>query len=629
MTPFRRFAARTVLGLLVASLPWTTITAQNAADDEGLTRLTQFAEFGEPVYPEGFTHFDYVNLDAPEGGHVRLAAYGTFERINPIPLGPAWPQGLGLLYDSLMTGSGDELAAYYPSIAKSVSVPDDVSFAIFELDSRARWHDGEPITADDFVFSLEVIKEHARPLLREFWRNLEAATALPDGRLRIDFATTDNWKTLGLAASLGPQPRHFYEANDLDPGAISTEPEVYEGPYRIERVDIGRSITYRRVDDYWAADLPVNRGQNNFERITYVYFRDLDVAFEAFKSGDISFWSENEARRWATGYDLPQVRDGRIVRDETIPLNNPRGFAGLVINTRRPPFDDVRVREALGLLFDFEWTQTNILYGLYERARSYFPNSDYGTRDVSLPTAEELAILEPFRDRIPEDVFTEPFEVNVTDGSGRIRGELRRAWQLFAEAGWVVEEGQLRSEADGSVMRLQIVTSTQAALRYIEPYVTNLRRAGIDASVRVVDTAQYQRLTDDFDYDMVAIGANFFPPPNEELNTYYSSAAADERGSGNWAGVKDPVVDELLAELVDVRGRSNADLERLKAITRALDRVLLRGHYVVHTFYSARNRLAYWNYLKHPEVAPVYGTGFPPTWWYDATTAPPETGDGR
>lgn len=603
-----------ILALIAAALVLPTPSAV-VANEPQLTRLTQFAEFGEPTYPPDFQHFDYVNVDAPKGGHVRIAAYGTFERINPIPLGPAWPQGLGLLYDSLMTGSGDELAAYYPLIAKSVEVPDDVSFAVFELDPRARWHDGEPITADDFVFALDIIKEHARPLLREFWRNLESAQALEPHRLRIDFATKNNWKTLGLAASLGPQPRHFYEANDLDPSAINTEPEVYEGAYRIESVDLGRSITYKRVEDYWAADLPVNRGLHNFDRVTFVYFRDLDVAFEAFKSGDIDFWSESEARRWATGYDIPQVRDGRIVRDESILINTPRGFAGLVFNARRAPFDDVRVREALALLFDFEWTQANILYGLNVRAKSYFPNSDYGTRDFPLPTDEELAVLEPFRSQLPTVVFEEPFEVNVTDGSGRIRSELRRAWAILEEAGWVIEDGRLMR--DGQQMRLEIVTATQAALRFIEPYVTNLRRAGIDASARVVDTAQYERLTDTFDYDMISIGANFFPPPNEELRTYFTSDAATEEGSANWAGIQDPVVDALIDAIVAVDGRSEADLERLKATTRALDRVLLRGHYIVPTFYSDRNRLAYWNHLEHPTEPPFYGTGFPDTWWYD------------
>lgn len=610
-----------LLGLTVATLTVFAGPGIAEADDApALTTLTTFAEFGEPKYPPDFEHFDYVDPDAPKGGHLRLSAYGTFERINPIPLGPDWPQGLGLIYDSLMTGSGDELSSYYPLIAKSMEIPDDASFAIFNLDERARWHDGQPITADDFVFALEVIKQHARPLLREFWKNLESAEALDDHRLRINFATRNNWKTVGLAAGLGPQPRHFFEETGRSPGAISTEPEVYEGAYRIKSVDIGRSITYERVPDYWAADLPVNRGQNNFDLITYEYFRDLDVAFEAFKSGQIDYWSENQAQRWATGYDITPVRNGNIIRDESIPVNTPRGFAGIVFNTRRAPFDDVNVRQGIARLFDFEWLNRNIFYGQYERARSYFPNSDYGTRDFPLPDEAEIAILEPFRDQLPEEVFTTAFDPGETDGSGRIRAELREAFGHFARSGWEIQNGQLRHAETGRRMSVEIITTLASSLRFLEPFVENLRRAGIDASTRVVDTAQYQRLTDNFDYDMISIGANFFPPPNEELWTYFGSEARDEIGSANWAGIADPVVDALLERIVAIDGRDDASLERLKSTTRALDRVLLQGHYIVHSYYTGTNRFAYWNLFGRPEQHPFYGTGFPSSWWWEPDT---------
>jgi microcin C transport system substrate-binding protein len=598
------------LACMVAVLTTTSARAQQ------LTRLTQFAEFGETQYQPGFPHFDYVNPDAPVGGGVRLAAYGTFERINPIPVGPTWPEGLGLIYDSLMTSSEDELASYYPLIAESVEVPDDVAFAIFNLNPKARWHDGHPITAGDFVYAVEVIKQHARPLLREFWRNIESAEALGDHRLKLNFLTRNNWKTLGLAAGLGPQPKHFFEATGRDPGKVSTEPEVYEGAYEIERIEIGRSITYKRVDDYWGKDLPVNIGRNRFDRITYVYFRDLDVAFEAFKAGDIDFWNENEARRWATGYDTPQVRDGLIIRDDTIPINTPRGFAGIVFNTRRPPLDDERVRAALSELFDFEWLQQNIFYGLYDRARSWFPNSDYGVRDFPLPTPEELAILEPFRAQLPEAVFTTAFSPSKTDGTGRIREQLRTAWRLLKQAGWEIQDGKLRNAQTGQPMQLEIVTALASSLRFLEPFGKNLERAGVEASVRMVDTAQYERLTDTFDFDMISIGANFFPPPNEELRTYFSSAAAAEEQSANWAGIRSPVVDQLLEEIVAVKGRSAADLEKLKSTTRALDRVLLWNHYIIPTYYADKNRFAYWDLFGRPKRAPTYGTGFPSSWWW-------------
>lgn len=585
-----------------------------------LTKLTSFAEFGEPNYPADFQHFDYVNPDAPQGGEVRLSAYGTFERLDTIALGPAWAEGIGLTGDSLMAGSADELGAYYPSIAQSVEVPDDVSFAIFNIHPDARWQDGEPIVADDFVFALDAIQDHARPLVREFYKVIVSAEALEPKRLRVEFSTTGNWKTLGLAASLSPLPKHFYDATGRDISKPSLEPAVYEGPYTIEKLDPGRSITYKRVEDYWAKDLPVNRGAANFDRITYVYFRDLDVAFEAFKSGDFDFWSENRAQRWVTGYDFPAVEQGTVVRDDTVDINSPRGFAGFLFNTRRPQLSDARVREALSKLFDFEWTQKNIFYGLYERAKSYFPNSDYGTRDFPLPDGEELAILERYRGRIPDAVFTEPFDPGETDGSGRIRHQQRDAVALLAEAGWTQQGGKLVN-AQGRQMSIEFVIQDDSVLRVVQPFINNVRRIGVDARVRRVDSAQYERVTDDFAYDMLMIGANFFPPPGDELRTYFQSEATDEIGSGNWAGVKDPVVDELLDEISAMPRRTDEDLETLKAYTRALDRVLLQGHYIIHTYYSAKERFAYWDLFGRPEREPFYGVGFPGTWWWEPEEA--------
>ena len=587
-------------------------TGESAA----LRTLTQFAEFGEPDYPEGFEHFNYVNPEAPKGGEIRLSAFGTFVRLDTIVLGPGWPQGIGLTGDTLMTGSSDELDAYYPSIATSVEVPEDVSFAIFNIDPRARWHDGEPITAGDFVFAVDHIQEHGRPLLRDFWKVIASAEALDDHRLKVTFTTKGNWKTLGLAASLSPMPVHFIEAEGIDVTKPTLKPMLSEGAYEIEKVDAGRSITYRRIDDYWAADLPVNRGINNFDRITYVYFRDLDVAFEAFKAGDFDLWAENKAQRWVSGYDFDAVKKGLVIRDEESEIATPRGFAGIVMNTRRPQLADVHVRQGLAELFDFEWIQKNIFYGLYDRARSWFPNSDYGTRDFPLPEGQELAILERYRGRIPDSVFTEPFEPSKTDGSGRIRRELRRAQELFAEAGYEVKGGRLVDAATGRQLSLEIAFVQEDTLRYIQPYIENLKKAGIDARARQVDSAQYERLTDTYDYDMLVIGANFFPPPGEELRTYFQSSAADEDGTGNWAGIKDPVIDELLNEIADMPRRTEEDLERLKATTRALDRILLAGHYIVPTYYARRDRFAYWNLFGMPDERPVYGTGAPGTWWW-------------
>ncbi len=613
MTNTQRYAAPAlaIAALLFLALP--------APATEQLAVYTSFAEFGEPKYQEGFTHFDYVNPDAPKGGAIRLSAFGTFERLDTIRLGGSWAAGIGLTSDSLMTGSADELASYYPSIAESVAVPDDLSYAVFTINPAARYHDGHPITAEDFVFAFDHMQENGRPLLKQFFQEIVSATAVSEREVRYDFATTDSWKVVGLAAGMSPEPKHFWEESGRDINESYLEPALDHGEYRIVDVDPGRSITYERVEDYWAADLPTKVGQSNFDRITYVYFRDDDVMFEAFMGGDYDFRSENSSRRWATLYqDTEQVESGKVVVT-TMPDNMPRGFVGFVFNTRLEKFQDIRVREALGYLFDFEWTRENVMYGSYERSRSYFNNSDYGISDFPIPEGPELAFLEPFRGQVSESVFTTPFTVPETDGSGRIRSQMRTALRLLGEAGWEVRESVLTNTATGAPLEIEFLLRSDALLRVIQPYVNNLKRAGINAEVRIVDTAQYERRTDDFDYDIIYIGANFFPPPGAELRTYFDSAMADERGSANWPGIDNPVVDALLLEVI--KAGETGDLELLKAANRALDRVLLWNHYIIPSYFNREFRIAYWDRFGRPEQPPRYGIGFPGSWWFDEERA--------
>lgn len=611
------------LFVLIASVAGWSAAAQEVdqaeldANIEGLTVLRSFAEFGEPLYPDDFEYFNYVNPDAPKGGSIRLSAFGTYERLDTITLGGRWPGSIGLVYDTLFTGSGDELSSYYPLIAEYVAVPDDLSYAVFTIHPEARYHDGAPIVAGDFVFALSIIQENARPLVREAFSDLVSATALNDRQIRFDFATVNDYRSLGLASGFSPWPEHWWNASGRDPSESYQEPILYSGPYDIESLDPGRSITYRLVEDYWAADLPVNRGQNNFDQISYIYFRDINVMFEAFLGGEFDFWAENEARRWATGYDVSVVNNGDVVRDETIAVNTPRGYVGFVFNTRRPIFSDIRVREAITQLWDYEWARTNVHYGQYRRARSYFPNSDYGTESFPMPTELELEILEPLADQIPESIFTEPFVLPQTDGSGRIRQQLRDALELLREAGWEVENGTLRNVESGQPFRFQFLLRSDTLLRLVEPFVANLQRAGIEADIRTVDTAQYERLTDDFDFDVIYVAANFFPPPGSEMRTYFEAAAAEEIGSANWPGITDPVVDTLLDRITTDRD----SMERLEAVTRALDRVLLRGYYIIPTYINDVYRLAYWNFFGQPETHPIYSVGFPGTWWYDDEAA--------
>lgn len=573
--------------------------------EEKITKTWAIAEFGEPLYKDGIEHWPYVNPDAPKGGKIILGAYGTFDSLNTYILKGDWAAGIGLIADSLMVGSDDELSSAYGLIAETVEYPDDKSWIIFNLRPQARYHDGSPITADDFVFGFNVIREHGRPFLQSFYEEIESVEALETHRLKVSFKTRDNMKPLLKAAGLQPEPKHYWQDRDITKTYL--EPPLSSGPYRIADIDPGRSITYQRVPDYWAKDLPVNRGTNNFEIIRYEYYRDLDVMFEAFRAGELDFRAENSSKRWATGYDIPQVADGQIIK-RTHPDNTPRGIQAFFFNLRRPQFADVRVRQGISYLYDFETLRRTVMYDQYVRIDSFFPGSDFGASGP--PTAEEIAVLEPYREQLPAEIFSKPFELPQTDGRGNIRNNLRQALQLFKAAGWGLEDGKLVK--DGQQMKIEFLLRDPNFERNTAPYVANLQRAGIDASIRIVDTAQYRVRLDDFDFDMTTVFLNFFPPPGPELRSYYGSAAADIRGSANMAGIKNPVVDELIEKIVNAK-----DLEMLKLYNRAMDRVLLWNHYVVPQYRNDVYRLAYWNRFAFPQRSPKYGTGFPGSWWLD------------
>ncbi len=586
------------------------LTAAVKAEDHDITRTWALAEFGQPLYQDGIDHWPYANPDAPKGGSIVLGAFGSFDSLNTYVLRGTWAAGIGLTSDSLMVGSSDELASVYGLIAESVEYPADKSWIIFNLRPEARYHDGTPIVAADFEFSFNVIREHGRPFLQSFYEEVASVEVLDDHRLKFRFTTRDTMKPLIKVASLAPEPRHYWAERDISRTFL--EPPLSSGPYRIASLDAGRSITYERVEDYWAADLPVNRGLHNFARIRYDYYRDMEVMFEAFKAGEIDYRMENSARRWATGYNLPQVDRGQIII-ETLPDHAPQGIQAFFFNLRRSQFDDVRTREALGLLFDFEAIQRTVLHGQYVRTNSYFPNSDFGVGGQP-PSEEELAILEPFREQLPAEVFTDAFEPPRTDGSGQIRDQMRQALQLLGEAGWQLQDGRLLR--NGRQMAIEFLIVSADSERVIAPFISNLRRIGVNASIRQVDSAQYERRIDERDFDIITVRLNFFPPPGPELRSYYGSMAADVEGSANMAGIQHPVVDALIEQIIHAQ-----DLDTLKATSRALDRVLLWQHYVIPQFYNDAFRIAYWNRFDRPDTLPRYGTGFPTTWWLDSDKA--------
>ncbi len=588
----------TALLALAVALPQAIVA-------EEITKTWAMAEFGEPLYNDGFEHWPYANPDAPKGGSLVLGAYGSFDSLNSYILKGEYPRSIGLVGDSLMADSADELSSAYGLIAETAEYPADKSWVIFNLRPEARFSDGTAITAQDFEFAFDTTLTHGRPFLKTFYDEVEGVEVLSDHKLKFTFTTTDSMKPLMRVAGISPLSVEYWSDKDISKTYLDPSPS--SGPYKIASLEAGRSITYERVEDYWGKDLEVNKGMNNFDKIRYDYYRDLEVMVEAFKAGQIDYRAENSSKRWATAYKIDQVENGQIVL-ATPPDNQPQGIQAFMLNSRRAPFDDQRVRKALNLLYDFEATKRTILYNQYERINSYFPNSEYGANGT--PTPEEIAVLEPYRDQLPPEVFTDAYISPVTDGSGRNRAQVREAIKLFKEAGWNLSDGKLMK--DGEQMKVEILLRSAGDERVHAIWVQNMKKAGIAADFRVVDSSQYEVRTDDFDFDVVSVRFNFFPPPGSELRSYYGSEAADERGTGNYMGIKNEVADALIEEIV-----AAPTLEQLQVITRALDRVLLWNDYAITQFYNSTFRLAYWNRFAQPETMPKYGTGFLSTWWID------------
>jgi microcin C transport system substrate-binding protein len=588
-----------------AAAGWLLIGAAWAQDTRPVHAI---AMHGTPKYGADFAHFDYVNPDAPKGGTLRLAESGTFDSFNPfIPKGNA---GVGNSFETLLTSSADEPFTEYGLIAESLEFPEDRSWVIFNLRPQARWHDGEPITAEDVVWSLEMLKTKGQPFYRFYYGGVAGAEQLGQRRVKFTFSEKGNRELPLIVGQMPVLPKRYWQERDFE--RTTLEPPLGSGPYRIVDFEPGRYIVSERVKDYWGEHLPVNVGQNNFDRIRYDYYRDDTVIRQALKAGEIDFREENQAKAWALDYDVPAVRKGWI-KKEAVRHQRPAGMQGFVMNTRRLLFKDPRVRRALAYAFDFEWTNKNLFFGQYARTQSYFANSELAA--TGLPRGEELEILERYRGQISDAVFTTPYDAPGTDGSGWPRANLRRAFELLESAGWKVRDLKLANAATGEPFRFEILLVSPAFERIVLPYARNLKRLGIDVRVRLVDQSQYINRLRSFDFDMFVSGWGQSESPGNEQRSFWSAAAADSPAARNYAGISDPVIDELIELVIKA-----PDREALVARTRALDRVLLQGHYVVPNWHSRSQRLLYWDKFSRPETTTKNGTSID-YWWFDEAKA--------
>lgn len=569
--------------------------------------------FGDLKYGPDFRHFDYVNARAPKGGELRLTGIGTFDSFNAFIVKGQPAAGLNLIYDTLMEPSLDEPSAEYGLVAQSISYPEDFSSVTFKLRTGARFQDGKPITPEDVIWSLETLKKH-HPFYNAYYRNIAKAEKVAPDEVRFLFSVKGNRELPQIAGQLPVLPKHYWMGKDgsgrtRDVSQTTLEAPIGSGPYRIAKVAAGRTIVYERVRDYWAKDLPVKIGTNNFDRIRFDYYGDPTIALQAFKADQVDFRVESSAKNWATAYDFPAIKDRRVMREE-IRTRQPDGMQAFAFNLRREMFRDPRVREAFNWAFDFEWQNKTIFSGQYTRSDSYFSNSELASSDV--PRGRELEMLAPFRDQLPADLFTTPYANPKTDGSGNNRANLRKGAELLDAAGWkIVDRHRMK---DGKKLAVEFLLADPQFERIVGPYKQSLEKLGIEVKLRAVDTAQYQNRVDNRDFDIIVQSFGQSLSPGNEQREYWGCEAAGQIGSRNVIGICDPVVEKLVDRVIFATSR-----EELVAATHALDRVLLWRHYVVPQWYVPYERVAYWARLAHPRDMPAYSIGFPDIWWYDAS----------
>lgn len=597
--------------LLVCFLFTTPAFAQNAPKQQAPQHA--IALHGAPKYGPDFKHLGYVNPDAPKGGTLKLGTIGTFDSLNPLIVKGTPAAGMnylrsGFVYQSLMQNSWDEPFTLYGILAESIEVGPERDWVAFNLRPEAKFSDGKPVTAADVVWTFNTILEKGQPFFKAYYGDVKSVTAINESRVRFDFKIKGNAELPLIVAEIVVLPKHFWE----DPKAprefdkTSLDAPMGSGPYKVGKVEAGRAIEYVRDPNWWGKDLPFFQGFYNFDTVRYDYYRDANVALEAFLANEYDVKLENTAKLWKSAYNVPAVKDGRLIKED-IENARPAGMQGFLYNIRRDVFKDIKVREALNYAFDFEWSNKQFAFGDYVRTDSYYENSELASS--GLPQGDELALLERFRGKIPDEVFSATYKNPLTDGSGSNRKSLRAAMKMLDKAGWMLEADGIRSK-DGVRLEFEILDSNPQFERWVLPFIKNLERIGAKANFRVVDTAQYQNRMNSFDFDMTIAGFGQSNSPGNEQRDFWGSAKADIEGSRNYVGIKDPVIDQIIEELIVTDSRTD-----LITHIRALDRILLAGHYLIPMWHYNKWRIAHWQHIKRPDplsgIAPLIAD----TWW--------------
>jgi microcin C transport system substrate-binding protein len=617
-----RATAATLAAPALGALGAGSLPGRAAAQSSGSAKTWKhgLSLFGELKYPEGFKNFEYVNPQAPQGGTVRQIAFGTFDNFNSVVSGVKGSIAMGteLFNEALMTEALDEVSTEYGLLAEAVSYPDDFSSVTYRLNAKAKWHDGKPVTPEDVIFSFDAFKTNS-PQLGAYYRHVVKAEKTGEREITFSFDGRGNRELPQIVGQLPVLPKHWWTGTDKngnkrDVTQTTLEPPLGSGPYRLKEFQPGRSISYEKVDNYWGKDLPVIIGTRNFQQIRYEYFRDSTVALEAFKGDQVDWRTENSAKNWATSYDFPAVRDKRVVLEE-FPITNLGIMQAFVLNTRRDKFKDPRVRRAFNFAFDFEEMNRTIFFGQYKRIGSYFEGTELASS--GLPQGKELEILQTVKDKVPAEVFTKPYTNPVGGSPQALRDNFRQALALFREAGYEIKDTKLVDAKTGAQFTVEFLVDDPQAERFVLFYKPSLERIGIVVNARIVDAAQYENRLRQWDYDIIVGSWGESLSPGNEQRGFWGAAAADQPGSRNLIGIKNPAIDTLIDRVIFTKDR-----EDLVAATKALDRVLLWNFYVVPQWTYSFTRTARWDRFSHPQIMPKYGrSAFPAVWWWDAEKA--------